>query len=433
MFGGLGIPGMMSGEQIYDNFQAGNARSLSESGEMVRKLVAKYQDRSDSIMRLAGTIEQAWQGDSGGAAQRGAGPLAVEHATAAPHADSAQGSLSKQSEVFHQVKNTVQKVPPKPEEPGVWDNITAPVNPGPQITYAQKQAEYNAANQHNVDAMSKYSDTTSSNMQAMPTSYGTINPDSAGVSVEQQHKSGPQGDARQQVPDGTGSGTGGTTASGYGGAGATAPGVGGGVGATAPGAGGQPGSLGPPGSTTGSAAPGPGPSGPGVSGFGPSGAGQHSGANPAAGPGMGAMPVGGMAGTGMGGDSARSGRGFGAGRGFGPGGSGAGGSGGSAGGRMAGGGTGGAGGTAGQGPGAGAKTGSGMGGAAAAESAAGRGAAGGTAAGGRGMPMGGMGAGGGRGQGGEDDEHQRASFLVEADPDSTFGTDEKTAPPVIGE
>jgi hypothetical protein len=33
---------------------------------------------------------------------------------------------------------------------------------------------------------------------------------------------------------------------------------------------------------------------------------------------------------------------------------------------------------------------------------------------------------------GEDEEHQRPSYLVEPDPDSMFGTDEMTAPPVIG-
>jgi hypothetical protein len=50
--------------------------------------------------------------------------------------------------------------------------------------------------------------------------------------------------------------------------------------------------------------------------------------------------------------------------------------------------------------------------------------------------MGGMGGGmgGGRGGQGEDDgEHERPSFLVEPDPHETFGTDEVTAPPVIGE
>jgi hypothetical protein len=44
--------------------------------------------------------------------------------------------------------------------------------------------------------------------------------------------------------------------------------------------------------------------------------------------------------------------------------------------------------------------------------------------------------GGGRGRGGEgeeDQEHQRPTYLVEADPDEVFGTDMRTAPPVIGE
>ncbi|MEC3974658.1 hypothetical protein [Amycolatopsis sp. H20-H5] len=57
-------------------------------------------------------------------------------------------------------------------------------------------------------------------------------------------------------------------------------------------------------------------------------------------------------------------------------------------------------------------------------------------AGGPGKPgasgMGGAGAGKGKG-GGEDEEHQRASYLLESDPESIFGgTDERPTPPVIG-
>jgi hypothetical protein len=58
------------------------------------------------------------------------------------------------------------------------------------------------------------------------------------------------------------------------------------------------------------------------------------------------------------------------------------------------------------------------------------GAAGASSRGGGGGAMGG--GGGGRGQGGEDEEHQIPSYLLENDPDSIFGTDEVTAPPVIG-
>ena len=48
--------------------------------------------------------------------------------------------------------------------------------------------------------------------------------------------------------------------------------------------------------------------------------------------------------------------------------------------------------------------------------------------------MGGMGGAHGKGAKGEEDaEHQRPTYLVEGDPDEVFGTDLRTAPPVIGE
>ncbi|NBH08856.1 hypothetical protein GTY80_37155, partial [Amycolatopsis sp. SID8362] len=54
------------------------------------------------------------------------------------------------------------------------------------------------------------------------------------------------------------------------------------------------------------------------------------------------------------------------------------------------------------------------------------------AAGRGGMGAGGMGR-GQKGEGDEDTEHSRPTYLVEGDPDEVFGTDLRTAPPVIGE
>lgn len=56
----------------------------------------------------------------------------------------------------------------------------------------------------------------------------------------------------------------------------------------------------------------------------------------------------------------------------------------------------------------------------------------GNAAGGRGGAGGGMGSPRGKGDSEEDQEHERPSYLVEGDPESTFGNDAMTAPPVIG-
>ena len=126
------------------------------------------------------------------------------------------------------------------------------------------------------------------------------------------------------------------------------------------------------------------------------------------------LPIGGLPGP-TGGDFDR-GRGSGSGggpggRGFGPGGSGGYGPGGSQG-------------SPGRGPGLGGVP----GGALAAEGAAVRGGP----AGARGGTGGGMMPPGRRAEDEDDGEHQRASYLVEGDPDAVFGTDEATAPPVIG-
>ncbi|EOD63124.1 hypothetical protein H480_38695, partial [Amycolatopsis vancoresmycina DSM 44592] len=75
------------------------------------------------------------------------------------------------------------------------------------------------------------------------------------------------------------------------------------------------------------------------------------------------------------------------------------------------------------------------GGIGAAEAAAGRGMGGlgaGTAGRGGMSPGGGLGR-GQKGEGDEDTEHSRPTYLVEGDPDEVFGTDMRTAPPVIGE
>jgi hypothetical protein len=71
----------------------------------------------------------------------------------------------------------------------------------------------------------------------------------------------------------------------------------------------------------------------------------------------------------------------------------------------------------------------GAGGVTAAEAAAGRGVAG---ARGGGAGLGGVPLGAGTGKGDEDTEHQRPAWLVEDDPESLFGSDELTAPAVLG-
>lgn len=403
----------MNGTEIYHNFRDGtgdDGAGLYRSAFTVGGLADNYDLRKDSIKDLVTRMEGAWQGNSGGAAQRGAGPLAVEHGLAAPEINTARETLYNQVNVFGSAQTRVVEVPPEPEEPGVWDNFISFGGAGRD--YESSKAEYDAANDHNVAIMEEYEGETDTNTSAMPTSYGSIAPDHSAVGVRESMGPvkplpwAPPPDPGTTDPDGNDTNSNNnnnftntnnnqnqnqnqlpnqnnnTTTNPNNNVGITNP-------ADRPGTDPRfpPGPIG----------PGPGPNNPN---------------NPNNMHPPGFMPGGGQFGP-NGGENARSGSGYGRGGGFGPGGSG-GGSGGAGGGRG--------------GLGGGAMPGA----AAAAEGAARPGAAGMRGGGGM-MGGGGMG-GGGRRQDGEDDaEHERPSFLVEPDPHSTFGTDEVTAPPVIGE
>jgi len=411
----------MNGSEIYHNFRAGtgdDGKGLYTAAFQVQQLVKNYDARTDSITRLTTTMEGAWQGGAAGAARRGSGPLAVEHGLAQEGMFTAQSTLNNQVDAFSSAKTAVVEVPPEPDKPGVWDNLSSFGGAG--RNYETKMTDYNAANDTNVAIMESYEGTTDTNTSAMPTSYGRITMDYADVGVLPPGP--PPEPLPWQQPPGTGE-----------------PGEGD--------SGQTPGQTRNPPQTTGTPDQTGNPNDNGTtnpndnrptnpSEFRPTpvepprtpppGQGGNQGGNPNMPgfmpPGSGFGPTGG--GGNPGGSRMGSGSGYGrGGGGFGPGGSGgAGGSGGGSGGSGSGSGT--------RGPGAGMPGGA----AAAAEGAPGRGGLGG----GRGMGMGGGGmgggGGGGRGQSGEDDaEHERPSFLVEPDPHDTFGTDQVTAPPVIGE
>jgi hypothetical protein len=391
----------MSGQEIYHNFHGGtgdDGRGMFRAAYNVQRLMKNYERRTESITVLTTKMEGAWKGGAGGAAQRGAGPLAVEHGLAQPEMMTAQTTLNNQVDAFTSAKGAVTKVPPTPEKPGFWDNVGSFGGAG--RTYETKMTEVNAANDQNVVIMEAYENTTDTNTTAMPTSYGRITPDHSAVGV--QPPAPPPTSVPYEPPPNPG-GTDGRTPSnnnafanqnqtnntdpaqnqiqqpvGHNNQNLTNPSE------YRPTPVEPPRNL-PPGQNPGQGNPGlPGFMPPGPAGFGPTGSGD-----------------GGRGGYGRGG-------------GFGPGGSG--GAGGSGSGT--------------RGPGSGFGPG---GASAAAEGAPTRGGLG-SGAGGRGMGMGGGGMGGGRGGQSDDDaEHERPTFLVEPDPHDTFGTDEVTAPPVIGE
>ncbi|MFC4855079.1 hypothetical protein [Actinophytocola glycyrrhizae] len=418
----------MTGAEIYHNFRGGtgdNGAGLYSAAFKVQLLVKNYNERTKSITALTTSMESAWEGGAGGAARRGAGPLAVEHGLAGDTMTTAETTLGSQFDAFRSAQRTVTEVPPTPDKPSPWENLTS--LGGANRNYENQVTQVNAANDQNVLIMEAYEGESEANASAMPTTYGRITDDYAEVGVERPPPPTPP--VAYERPPGTSGdpGSGNTNNNGN----YTLPGTNDpsyqnnnpnnqNNNTTNPNHNNQtnPNDFRPPPPST--VEPPRFPPGP------------NPGQNPNQ-PGMpGMLPPPGFGPNGDGrGDGRGGGRGFGpgGGRGFGPGGGGGGmggpGSGGS-GGPGSGGGARGLG--SGFGPGAGGAAAAGEGSAA----RGGMGGPGGGAAGGRGAMGGGMGGGGRRGEGDDDTEHERPSFLVEPDPHDTFGTDEVTAPPVIG-
>lgn len=408
----------MSGAEIYHNFRGGtgdDGAGLYHSAFKVEVLIANYNERTTSITALTTQMESAWEGDAGGAARRGAGPLAVEHGLAQDSMMTAHKTLHSQFDAYQAARRTVTEVPPTPDKPSAWDNLTSFGGAGRD--YESQMTRVGTANDHNVQIMEVYEGESETNASRMPTTYGRITDDNAAVGIERPQPPTPpvtyerppdtNGDPRAGNPNTVGThhipGTNDQSHANTGQStwqpGNTTPAN---QGQTNPSDFRPPSTVEPP------------------RGFQP---GQNAGQNPNH-PGLPGMvpppfgPNGGGGGGGAGGGRGGFGPGGGRGGGFGPVGSGPGGAG------------------AGGGPGSGARglgSGFGPGGAAAAEGAAARGGIGGGAPGRGGMGGGGMGAGGRRGEGEEDTEHERPTYLVEPDPHETFGTNEVTAPPVIGE
>lgn len=386
--------------EIYLQIKNGRGTGSLEAGsQAANTLKEAHQTRAGQIDALNGQMDAAWQGDSSTAAQAGGHPLGIWLQDSSANLGDSHTFINNQITDFHTVSAKVQQLPAKPPSMGFVDHI----NP-----WSDKDDEINAYNkkgQANVDAFNAYYQASAQNAAGMPQFKAwTGNNIADGNPVDGGSGSG------------SGVGGGGGSFGGGGGSGSGAghlPTYGGkmpstqmpGTGTGGPGGSGDghmyqpnpptstlPGGYSPPSWNDGTAAAGftpPGnsldPSAFDSTAFGPGGAGAGAGGA------GGAFGAGGAGAFGPGGAGAlASGASMGAGAGAGAGGSGSG---------------------------AGA---SGL-----------RGGAAG-AAGRAGMSgMGGMGH-GGKGKG-EDDEEHETKYLVSEDPNELFGTDELTAPPVIGE
>ncbi|WP_410655647.1 hypothetical protein [Amycolatopsis sp. lyj-112] len=171
--------GVMNGQQIYENFaNAPGPGGLEAAQRQLVEVRVEYGRLQAEITRAAAALEEHWQGDAAGAAQRGAGPLAVAHGQAGGEMEFADNLLSTQVASFHATKNAVQPVPPIPPMPASFDEM---IEGGAKNYFEATTASNNAA-QSNVSVMDGWTKISGDNGARMPVTYGTIDPGAFSVS-----------------------------------------------------------------------------------------------------------------------------------------------------------------------------------------------------------------------------------------------------------
>ena len=380
--------------------QSNNPGSSDSLGRAFNDGGNRLADAANRLMAAVGKLDAAWSGNAADSAKGALNPLADAAGQAGLAAQLMGAQMARQTAAASEVR----KIPPPEEFDYQTELTTALANPNPVAGMADMKAKKDKADavkREQVAYLNAYTQSMSAVDSQMP-SFVEQPGHISGGDGSRSHITG--GSVNYTGPVGGGvdrSGNQSTSPAPRGPWSGSSPGM-------LPGAGGE----GTDGQDVGPLPNIPGGIGTGSSGYTPT---------PSTVPNLpGNPPGGGLHPSTPGAGSGGFGAGFGS---FGPGGGGAAGGGGASGPGQAGRGPGGSGGP-GRGPGAGGGPG-GLG-----EHAGGAGRAGGAGAGRGGAGMGGGGAGGRKE---EDDEHERPSYLVEADPDATFGTDEVTAPPVIGQ
>ncbi|WP_431876891.1 hypothetical protein [Amycolatopsis sacchari] len=181
----------MDGTQIYHNFRNGQPQILSAWEDSINELSRGYADEAKAIVELQNQMSKSWTGASGDAASAGAGPLATAFRDSSIPLDETTKAMSTQTASLETAKSSVVPVPPAPEKPSGWSVAFKSAIPivGPALavsdvkSYQDGMAQHNAANETNVRVMSQYAAATDSTRSGIPMEYRTLTPDGASVSL----------------------------------------------------------------------------------------------------------------------------------------------------------------------------------------------------------------------------------------------------------
>lgn len=178
--------GGLTGQKIYEIFMSGDVTPLQAAQEVISELVKDFSQEVEHLEHSQKEMLKYWEGDSADAAGRGVKPLIEAHSESVPLVETTTRSVQYQEEVYTWGKNTVQPVPPEPEEPSLFARGVAAIMPGvpdPEVSYRKGMAEHSAANDNNVRVMQQYSGATTDNSNNLPKDFGIIEDDGAPIYI----------------------------------------------------------------------------------------------------------------------------------------------------------------------------------------------------------------------------------------------------------
>lgn len=182
----------MNGTDVYHNFTSGSSQSLQAAAQAVQQLSEEYLQEAQAIKDLQTRMNAAWTGNSGDAAYAGANPLAQAFKDSSGPLDLTTASMDVQSDAFEHSKSKVVPVPPAPEKPSGWTVGLKAAIPivGPSMavsdvrSYQDGMAQTNAANDNNVRVMEQYSSVTGDTRGKIPMDYKILPTDTASIGLK---------------------------------------------------------------------------------------------------------------------------------------------------------------------------------------------------------------------------------------------------------
>jgi hypothetical protein len=183
--------GSYSATQIYQMFHSGpGTTGMYHATDGAATQMSTQDDLNNQIIQLNSKMAGAWEGEASQAAMSGAVPLANAAQDATNSLATHQNVLSSQAEAFTTARNSLNNVPSQMPNNTMNDVLAAFGDTGP---LDNQISQYASSSQHNVQVYQTYAQTSTLTADQMPQSYGQIPLSNATITVVPPSSTGSSG------------------------------------------------------------------------------------------------------------------------------------------------------------------------------------------------------------------------------------------------